>query len=642
MRMSLMNALVETYDYAFGKGLVDNHRFSNDGLIILPLYHSSKRASSNEDIFEIRIDKKGEAIGGRFLDKDEIVVYPITEDSIKRSGRAIAPHALADELSYLSRHIDEKKNEVFIEGIEKLMVFEKENPCLEARILVNYLSKNMIFEDFINFHCQGCSYKLEGNKLVYDYEDEKGKKKKELVLNKIFISFKIVDPDGADISLSQSREIHDFYIKYIEEENKAKVNDYCDISGKLTYCVDRHRGIVGTSKLIGVSNRPEVYAGRIKNGNEVYHVGYDTSQKALNMLKYLIDNKNHSQYLGEGAYLINWLAEEVDKGGFDLFAEFDDEVEDDSLADLGGSLSKKLSEFFIGENSNFKAASDFYTLIIEQINDGRISVKYFRQFKRSEACERIKNWYDSMNWQLYSYSKKAYIYRSPSLYELANFLYGQENKQGFLVCDNKKLARNLAERILPSITEGRKIPLDIARIAFHKSSKRRSYDSSWNIVMNLTCAIVKKYKYDYEGYLIESENLMEVEALQKSRSFQYGRLMATYEKLEMDAVGARDGDEKGRGKLTNMDRLWSSFISSPSRAIMLMETSKIKTYKNMLKRNNISRYIYYEKILLEVMEEIRKLEEENPNDKGRLNQDYILGYYGQKRDFYSNKDEKNN
>lgn len=63
--MSLMAALLETYDFALDRGLVDNPELSPSGLTLLPVYHSS-RVSGNEDIFELTIDKNSNAIDGRF------------------------------------------------------------------------------------------------------------------------------------------------------------------------------------------------------------------------------------------------------------------------------------------------------------------------------------------------------------------------------------------------------------------------------------------------------------------------------------------------------------------------------------------------------------------------------------------------
>ena len=51
--MTLMNALLETYDYALKNDLVDNPNLSVEGQVLLPVYHSNKR-SKGEDIFELQ------------------------------------------------------------------------------------------------------------------------------------------------------------------------------------------------------------------------------------------------------------------------------------------------------------------------------------------------------------------------------------------------------------------------------------------------------------------------------------------------------------------------------------------------------------------------------------------------------------
>lgn len=106
--MTLMNALYETYEFALRNNLVDNPKISVDGQSLLPVYHSNKR-NKNDDIFELTIDSNSNAISGRFLDEDEVIIFPITEDSITRSGSKIAPHAISDELSYLSKEIRSRK-----------------------------------------------------------------------------------------------------------------------------------------------------------------------------------------------------------------------------------------------------------------------------------------------------------------------------------------------------------------------------------------------------------------------------------------------------------------------------------------------------------------------------------------------------
>lgn len=155
--MSLMNALLETYDFALENELVDNPKLSSSGLSLLPVYHSS-RISNGEDIFEITIDNNSNAIGGRFLEKEEIVVFPITENSITRSGKKVAPHAISDELSYLANTIDLNKNEEYIKGVKKLLDYEREYSYENFRIMGEYIIKNTILEDFLKFYLGNVEY----------------------------------------------------------------------------------------------------------------------------------------------------------------------------------------------------------------------------------------------------------------------------------------------------------------------------------------------------------------------------------------------------------------------------------------------------------------------------------------------------
>ena len=432
--MSLMAALLETYDFALARGLVDNPTLSTDGLTLLPLYHSSK-VSGGQDIFEITIDKNSNAIDGRFLEKGQVVIFPITEDSITRSGTKIAPHAISDELSYLSPKIDIDKNNSYMKGIKELLDYEKDHSNEHFRIIGNYIMKNTILEDFLKFHLKGRSYSIDAKfKLSYEEITDKGKvQKKSIDLQKIFITFKLEKEYSGDITLTRDIDLHNFYIEYVKHKNSySKERSYCDITGKLDYCVEKHRGLIGNAKLISISNHDETYYGRLKEGKDVYRISYEASQKVHNMLKYLIENKNHTSYIGEGAYLVNWLSQDLEKGGVQLVSDidydddedFEDVEEQDTMEVLGGRVSDKLKRYFLGEDNEFNVGRDFHVLIIEKVSNGRISIKYYRRLSRSEAYERVVNWYKSTNWRFYRRSK------SPSLYEIVNFIYGHENKKG--------------------------------------------------------------------------------------------------------------------------------------------------------------------------------------------------------------------
>lgn len=642
--MSLMHALLTTYDSALDKGLVDKRQPGMGGLTLLPVYHSNKKVASNEDVFEITLDNDSNAIGGQFLSKDEMIVFPITEDSITRSGSKIAPHAISDELSYLAQGNDVEKNKVYLEGIKELLKYEAINPCENARVIGEYILKNTILEDFIEYHLGNKAHKLDQKKFKLGYEitDAKGKIiAKELDLKKIFITFKIEKEHTADMTVTNDVGLHEFYINYIRHKNSQHQGlTYCDITGKLDYCIERHRGIIGNAKLISISNNDETYYGRFKKGDEIYHVSYEASQKVHNMLKYLLDNSKHSKFIGEGAYLLNWLSQDLDRGGIGLLAELNDEDfyfgPRPKMEDLGGDSSMKIGEYFFGQNGELDSIGDFYVLIIEKISNGRVSVKYFRQLSKSDAYERIQKWYESTNWKFFNKIK------SPTPYEIVNFVYGMENSKGFLSCENKQLSRSTVERLVPCIIDSQKLPRDIARRAFYKLSNKHSYKKSWNSALSIGSALIKKYKNDYENYLINPDNIGEVEQMKESRSFYYGRLAAIYEKIEIDAMqrGKDDESEGKTGRVTNMDRLWGSFIRTPERTRSILENVKLRPYMNILKKSKPQFYMGYDRSIKEITLELIRLEELQGQKGTPLNEDFIMGYYYQKNELYTPKDKK--
>lgn len=641
--MTLMNALLETYDFAIENNLVDNPNLTVDGQSLLPVYHSNRR-NKGTDIFEITIDNNSNAIGGRFLDEDEIIVFPITEDSITRSGSKIAPHAISDELSYLAQGIDEDKNEAYITGIKELLDYEKRNNCFNFTIIGKYIIKNTILEDFLRIYLGKREYQID-NKFVLKFNivEANGKvKEKSLDLKKTFITFKLEKIDIGDISLTRDVNLHNFYIQYVGDKNRQSGNmAYCDLTGKMDYCVDRHRGVIGMAKLISISNNNETYYGRFKKGTDIYSISYEASQKVHNMLKYLLENKNHSKYIGENAYIVNWLSKDLGRGGIELVSDLNEEDDDDfedaeelTMAELGDKRSKSLGKYFFGEDGQFNSVSDFYVLIIEKISNGRVSIKYFRRLSRSEAYERVRNWYNSTRWKFYLKDK------SPSIYQIVNFVYGQENSKGYLSCENKKLSRSTIERLIPCIIDGQKIPKDISRMAFNKLSSKLSYKNSWNNALNIGCSLIKKHRNDYENYNIDPNKISEVIELEESRSFYYGKLMAIYEKIELDATRGRtmdDSSNKGKSqRITNSDRLWNSMIRTPERTRFILE-SKIKPYMNILKKNNPGLYVNHDKLITNITLNIIDLGETNSRNRGSLNDDFILGYYYQKNELYKKK-----
>ena len=107
--MSVLNALYNSYLYCEENGFVDQSDKIGYETVLLPIYHTNKTSNGN-DIIEVTLDKNSEIISGKFLEKGEKIIFPVTEDSVSRSS-GIAPHILSEEISYLMKE-EKNKNDV--------------------------------------------------------------------------------------------------------------------------------------------------------------------------------------------------------------------------------------------------------------------------------------------------------------------------------------------------------------------------------------------------------------------------------------------------------------------------------------------------------------------------------------------------
>lgn len=351
---------------------------------------------------------------------------------------------------------------------------------------------------------------------------------------------------------------------------------YCNISKEFTYCVKSHRGIMGNAKLISISNNKETYYGRFSTGDEVISIGYETSQNIYLMLKYFLENKNNSRWIGENSYLINWFSDDISNsnglqltGGITTYDDEDldlEEYEDESIS-LGGNTSKNLNNYLTGRDRFIPPESKFYVMIIDKISNGRVSIKYFRELYRSDLYKRVEAWYHSTKWGFYSARQKEIVQQSPSIYTIADYILGtetEEKNRTTVVCNNKKMRVKTIERLIPCIIDGKKIPLDLVNRMFNNLCKRSSYGKTWSSIVQVGCSLLKKYKLDYK---LKDEVKEMLEENNKDRSYLYGRLLAIYEKLEADTLYS--GTNEVGNRSTNAERLWTAYTKTPARTLMI-------------------------------------------------------------------------
>lgn len=633
--MSLLNRLYETYNRCLENDSVDNCKNIDNETVLLPLFHTNKR-SNGTDIIEITINGDAKFIDAQYLPKDDWIIFPVTEDSIARSSGP-APHPLCDSFKYLS-HIHSGNHKGYLEVLENWYVYsQNEGTCQELAVIRDYVTKTNIIEDITNSIYKGKNPSLEEYKLTY-FEEKNGKAEEKTVnLEKIFITFKL-ELDKT-ITVTKSRKLHHNFEQYQRELLNAKDQSMCDVSNLSQYCTVKHRGLLGNSKMIGVSNNNWTYYGRFKEGKEVISIGYETSQKIHNMLKYLMDNPRTSRFMGENAYLINWFSGNISNDeNIDILDEY--EI---------NTPTKIASAFVLGEADRLNENNQYYVLILDKISNGRISIKYFRGLGKSDLYERVKHWYETISWNAYSYYKKEFIEKTFPLYRLAELTYGTEReekgKDRKIKCDDK-LKKVTIERLLPCIIDRKPFPRDIQRRMVENATRRMSYKnkSNWNDILEAACALIKKCNADYGD-----ENKKEVSTMldkeNTDRSYLYGRLLAIGEKVEKDTYEKRHAEaeiqdiakeqdknetngDNGNKRLTNAERLWTVYTRRPATTWMLLEEKLMPYYAKLAKTNKGS---YYRMLVSEIMNNLEPMADNNK----KLSENFVLGYYHQRKDLYT-------
>ena len=642
--MNIFTALYQTYLSCEESGLVDNFNDLNNSAVLLPIFHTNKRSNNGKDIIEITLNEEGDFLRANYLEKNEIIIFPITEASVARANDK-APHPLSDELSYITTAFSQEKSDAYMANLGKWVHFNGEG---HENVILNsiwtYLKKDTLLDDIIDYLYPRSVYKVDANKIVVSVDD-----KNITLSSKDFITFCIETKAKRNRKVSKDKELHKNFISFVESTLDKLPKEICDISGLQTYCTKKHRGLMGNAKLISVSNHIETYYGRFEDGSSVTKVGYITSQKIHNMLKYLLENTSTSHTLDASSKVITWPSVDLQDYDYDFmneqtFSETEDENDlvsflDDDMEEysIKSKKAQVINDHIRGKMLSTHATTyqdfdnlRFYVLIIDKVSNGRISVKYFREIFMGDLTNRISNWYATTNWQ-YGYGKYLKV-KTPSLSQIANVTYGHFNKDSKRIeMYDDALRKKTVERLLPSIVDGKKIPMDIVNKTMNNLSKRIAYKEGWDTLLNTACSVLKKYKWDYKREEVTSK----LDEMNNSRDYLYGRLLAVIELIETTATSS--------DKITNAEKLWATYMQSPQKTYGIL-IKRIRPYLDRLKKNN-KYYYYYDTLLSELTNAINDLDLSNGQQNSRLNEDFIFGYYAQKKQTYTKKvkqgEEKN-
>lgn len=604
-----LKALHDTYIKAEGLGLVDE--YNEKGIGLRPIYHTSKRATKSSKVVEVTLNKDGEFITATELMEDDYVTYPTTLSSMTRTS-AVAPHGLSENINYLTSNYKDKNYWAYLRQLQQWEQSEFSTDIVKA--VYNYILEDTIEEDINNL-----GIKTKSN---------------------TFTTFTLLTEDGEVISANEDKETHNEWIEYMRttlaEEIEDEDKDYSDLTGQLVYVPDNYKGTLGSSKIISVSNKDEPYVGRFpknKKGevNPTYKLGLEESLKIFNLIDYLIMNKDTRTYLKMGNPILMWtdnmqgvkkpdtkIEEEDDL--LSLFKEVEEKVDLSTLdtTNILAEMRRKQTGISYNEIENV------YLLEIDKVSTGRISVKNFVTFKQDDYERRLGYWYETTSWE-WGYGKTK---TSLSIKDLILRLVGieQEDKGKHVLKVNGESSEAHVDRLVNDLVRSKiflqRLPLNLYKKAMTNARNRHKYKNTWQRELQAIMSIYKKYKWDYH-----KEEVREVknDTREVSDSYRVGQLLAVYERIEEYANYIK-GNQRVE---TQVSKLWNTATQRPLYALTKIKQQTIPSV-NVLKNSN--KLFDFETRITEYMADLADSETFKPNRS--LEDDFILGYYHEKREMY--------
>lgn len=592
--MGLMKQAYDTY-CAMEKQYVGVYGEAKEPLV--PVSHQIAKAD-----LEITLDSEGNLLDARQVDpKEATTIIPVTEQSAGRTGDTCCAHPLCDQLRFFSPRYP-AKYEAYLTQLHRWEGSPYSHPKLSA--IAGYVEKGSILEDM--------------SRLGLISLDEKGMPTKE----KLLVRWRVeAGTEGNVAACWQDRTLFQAFIDYYAAGQKSDPV-YCMVSGKNALPANQHPkkiiNICANAKLVSANDTSGfTYRGRFKSDAEAMTMSYEASQKSHNALHWLAATQGVA--IGGRTFLC-WNPHGVDlprvqaaflRKGTPKQVKYSD-------------YRKALSETLRGWKETIPADAGAVIAAFDAATSGRLALTYYSELPASDFLERLHNWDALCCW-----NHDPFGIQAPSLYQIANCAFGTVRTSGSqtkLESDDRIL-RQQVQRLLSCRVDKGKMPADIARAAAAKASNLQIMDTQLReTVLSTACAVLRKYYYDWD----REEWNMSLEPEKKDISYQYGRLLAVFEKIEQDTY---DKDEQ---REPNAIRMQSVFAKRPRYASRILWEQMKKAYYPRLKPWN---RVKYDRLIGEIIEQISNLPQAEHEEA--LKDTYLFGYYLQKKALYTSDKTEN-
>ena len=398
--MAWLKTLAETYDAVSDLAGVEK----NGQPVLLPISHSTLNAQ-----IEVTIDGEGNFLNAYKLEKgsDAVTVIPVTEDSAARSS-GIAPHPLCDKLCYVAGdytlYAGDNKEEYFKAYMEQLRDWaESADTHSMVQAVYQYLGKKSLIQDLV----ASKTLELDENNQLTDKIKLQGLG--QTGANVRFIVFGKDTPQ----EVWKNQELYKKYAAYYQK--KAREKRLCYASGKIESYSEKHpskiRNSADKAKLIsGNDEFGFTYRGRFTSKEQAVSVGYETSQKAHNALRWLMEKQGYKR---DESAIVCWMANrnmqipDIMKDSVNACSSMDDfdfdfdnmDTYESDRHDTGKYFAQQFNNAISGYAGKIKTDDKIAIIALDAATTGRLSVVYYDEMGGQQYMDAILNWQQHCNWR---------------------------------------------------------------------------------------------------------------------------------------------------------------------------------------------------------------------------------------------------
>ena len=566
---------------------------------LVPVSHQIAKAE-----IEITLNADGQLLDARQVGKDEAaIIMPVTEASAGRTGDTSCAHPLCDQIRFLSPQYPQKY-EAYLTQLHKWEKSPYSHPKLNA--IARYVEKGTILEDMERFG------------VIARGEDGLAPKDGKQV-----VCWRVDSGKIDEISACwKDRSLFQAFIDYYASTKQEKPV-FCMVSGEYAPPATQHpKKIINTSanaKLISANDSSGfTYRGRFIDDGQAMTMSYDASQKIHNAIHWLAANQGVS--IGGRTFLC-WNPK-----GITLPKPHTALLQKSKEKQIKYSdYHKALSETLRGWRTTIPENTDAVVASFDAATSGRLSLTYYSELLAGDFLERLYNWDLVCCWEHFPFGVQ-----SPPLYQIAACAYGTQrvsNGQSRMEVDDRIL-RQQVQRLLACRVDKGRIPTDIVQAIIAKGSNLQILERAVREeVLSTACAVIRKYHFDWH----QEELKMTLEPEKKDVSYQYGRLLAVFEKIE------RDTYDKDEMREPNAIRMQSVFSRRPQYASRILWEQMKKAYYPRLKPGTRT---FYDRLIGEIVEQISACS--NGSREEALKDTYFIGYYLQRNALYTSQNNKEN